>query len=54
VFITFLKTKISTKPIKNMEERLIKHHFKIIEEKNYLYDSLKMFRVKKERKKTEL
>ena len=47
VLITFLKTHITTKALKNLEKRLEKHKFQIIEEKLYLLDTLKLIRVKK-------
>jgi len=47
VLITFLKSHLTTKPLKNIEIRLRNHHFEIIEEKNYLLDSLKLFRLRK-------
>ncbi|MFX1570135.1 MAG: corrinoid protein-associated methyltransferase CpaM [Promethearchaeota archaeon] len=47
VFVTFLKSQLSTKALKNFEERLKKHRFEIISEKYYLLDTLKLFRIKK-------
>lgn len=47
VFITFLKSHLTTKPLKNIEERLKDHRFQILEDKLYLLDSLKLMRTKK-------
>ncbi|MFX1410470.1 MAG: corrinoid protein-associated methyltransferase CpaM [Promethearchaeota archaeon] len=47
VLTTFIKSHLTTKPIKNLEERLIQHNFIIIEKKLYLLDSLKLIRLKK-------
>lgn len=47
VLITFLKSYLTTKPLKSIELRLRNHHFEIIEEKSYLLDSLKLFRLRK-------
>ncbi len=46
-FINFLKTHVSTKPLKNFEEKLEEHNFQVIEEKFYLLDTLKLMRIKK-------
>ena len=46
-FINFLKAHISTKPLKNFEERLEEHNFQVVEEKLYLLDTLKLMRIKK-------
>ncbi|MFX1593614.1 MAG: corrinoid protein-associated methyltransferase CpaM [Promethearchaeota archaeon] len=45
--LTFLKSQLTTKALNNFEERLKKHRFEIINEKNYLLDTLKLFRIKK-------
>ena len=50
-FINFLKAHISTKRLKNLEEKLVGHKFKIIEKKLYLYDSLILMRLKKQSNK---
>ena len=50
-FINFLKAHVSTKRLKNLEEKLEDHKFKIIEQKLYLYDSLILIRLKKESNK---
>ena len=47
VFITFIKSQLSTNALTDFEKRLDEHHFQIIEEKYYLLDTLKLFRVKK-------
>ncbi|MFX1329285.1 MAG: corrinoid protein-associated methyltransferase CpaM [Promethearchaeota archaeon] len=47
VLITFLKSQLTTKPLKDIEKRLENHNFKIIEERLYLLDSIKIFRIKK-------
>jgi ubiquinone/menaquinone biosynthesis C-methylase UbiE len=47
VLITYLKSQLTTKYLKNIEEQLKKHNFAIIEEKTYLLDSLKLIRSKK-------
>ncbi|MFX1501461.1 MAG: corrinoid protein-associated methyltransferase CpaM [Promethearchaeota archaeon] len=47
VFITFLKSQLTTKRLNDIERRLEDHNFKIIEEKLYLLDTLKLFRTKK-------
>lgn len=47
VLITFLKSQLTTKRLKDIEKRLEAHHFKILEEKFYLLDTLKLFRIKK-------
>lgn len=47
VIFTFFKSQLTTKPLKDIEKRLEKHHFKVIEEKLYLLDSLKLLRLKK-------
>lgn len=52
-FINFLKVHISTKSLKNFEERLEEHNFQIIEEKLYLVDTLKLMRVKKQKTNRE-
>ena len=50
-FINFLKAHISTKRLKNLEEKLVGHKFTIIEQKLYLYDSLILMRLKKQSNK---
>ncbi|MFX1344765.1 MAG: corrinoid protein-associated methyltransferase CpaM [Promethearchaeota archaeon] len=47
VIITFLKSQLTTKALKNFEERLKNHRFEIIDEKYYLLDTLKLFRIQK-------
>jgi len=47
VIITYFKSQLTTKSLKNIEERLEDHKFSLIEEKYYLLDSLKLFRLKK-------
>lgn len=47
VIITYFKSQLTTRSLKNIEERLESHKFSIIEEKPYLLDSLKLFRLKK-------
>ncbi|MFX1396787.1 MAG: corrinoid protein-associated methyltransferase CpaM [Promethearchaeota archaeon] len=49
--ITFLKSQLSTKPLKNVEKRLEEYNFEIIEEKLFLLDTLKLFRIKKKEEK---
>ena len=51
VIITYFKAQITTKPLKNIEEKLRAHNFSLIEEKYYLLDTLKLFRLKKMIKK---
>ena len=46
-FITYLFTKLSTKSLKNIHNRLIEHNFVIIEERKYLFDSLSFLLMKK-------
>ncbi|MFW9941252.1 MAG: corrinoid protein-associated methyltransferase CpaM, partial [Candidatus Thorarchaeota archaeon] len=53
VIITFLKSQLTTKSLKNFEERLKKHRFEIIDEKYYLLDTLKLFRIQKRVDKKE-
>jgi len=48
VFITYLFTNLSTKPLKNIDNRLLENNFILIEEKKYLLDSLSLIRVKKQ------
>jgi len=47
-FITYLFTNLSTKPLKNIDDRLLENNFILIEEKKYLLDSLSLIRVKKQ------
>lgn len=47
LIITYFESQLTTKSLKNMEERLERHNFFIIEEKSYLLDSLKLFRLRK-------
>ena len=47
-FFTYLFTKLSTKSLKNIKNRLLKSNFIIMEEKKYLLDSLSIIRVKKQ------
>jgi ubiquinone/menaquinone biosynthesis C-methylase UbiE len=46
-FITFLKSRLTTKPLKDFEERVKKFKFKIIDKQYYLLDTLVLFRLKK-------
>jgi len=46
-FITFLKSQLTTKALKKIEERLENKGFQIIDQKLYLLDSLKLIRAKK-------
>ncbi len=45
--ITYLKAQITTKPLENIEEKFGLYNFSLIEEKYYLLDTLKLFRLKK-------
>ncbi len=47
VIITYFKSQLTTKYLKNIEKRLENHNFSLIEEKYYLLDTLKLFRLKK-------
>ncbi|MFW9973023.1 MAG: corrinoid protein-associated methyltransferase CpaM [Candidatus Odinarchaeota archaeon] len=47
VIITYFKSQLTTKSLKNIEKRLESHKFSLIEEKYYLLDTLKLFRLKK-------
>lgn len=47
VIITYFKTQLTTRVLKNIEETLDHHKLLVIEERNYLLDSLKLFRLKK-------
>lgn len=47
VIITYFKSQLTTKSLKNIEERLESYKFSLIEEKYYLLDTLKLFRLKK-------
>jgi ubiquinone/menaquinone biosynthesis C-methylase UbiE len=47
VIITYSKSQLTTKSLKSLEERLESHKFSLIEERNYLLDSLKLFRLRK-------
>ncbi|MHA1343665.1 MAG: corrinoid protein-associated methyltransferase CpaM [Promethearchaeota archaeon] len=47
VITTYVKSQLSTRPLKEIEERLENHNFLIIEEKYYLLDTLKLMRLKK-------
>ncbi|MFW9784840.1 MAG: corrinoid protein-associated methyltransferase CpaM, partial [Candidatus Heimdallarchaeota archaeon] len=51
VIITYLKSQLTTKYLKNIEKRLEDHNFSLIEEKSFLLDSLKLLRLKKSIKK---
>ncbi len=46
-FITFLVTNLSTKSLKNINNRLLENNFILLEEKKYLIDSLSLIRAKK-------
>lgn len=48
VLITFLRSHLTTKPLMDIETRLANNKFKIIEEKAFLLDSLKIFIIKKQ------
>lgn len=45
--ITYFKSQLTTKSLKKIEERLDVYNFSLIEEKYYLLDTLKLFRLKK-------
>ena len=47
VILTFLRSQLTTKALKNFEESLKNHRFEIVDEKYYLLDTLKLFRIKK-------
>ncbi|MFX1574396.1 MAG: corrinoid protein-associated methyltransferase CpaM [Promethearchaeota archaeon] len=47
VIITYFKSQLTTNNLKNIEKRLEEHNFSLIEEKYYLLDTLKLFRLKK-------
>ena len=47
VIITYFKSQLTTKSLKNIEERLESNKFSLIEENYYLLDTLKLFRLKK-------
>ncbi|MFX1242763.1 MAG: corrinoid protein-associated methyltransferase CpaM [Promethearchaeota archaeon] len=47
VIITYFKSQLTTNYLKNIEQRLEDHNFSLIEEKYYLLDTLKLFRLKK-------
>ncbi len=47
VIITYFKSQLTTKSLKDIEERLERFEFFLIEEKYYLLDTLKLFRLKK-------
>ena len=47
-FFNFLKAHISTNPLKNLEEKLLDHNFKIVEQKLFLFDSLILMLLKKQ------
>ncbi|MFX1456665.1 MAG: corrinoid protein-associated methyltransferase CpaM [Promethearchaeota archaeon] len=53
VFLTFLKSQLTTKALNNFEERLKKHRFEIINQKYYLLDTLILLRIKKRVDKKE-
>ena len=46
-FITFLKSRLTTKPLKDFEERAKKYKFEIIDKHYYLLDTLVLIRFKK-------
>ena len=52
VLLTFLKSRLTTKPLKHFEDTLRSHNFMTLIEEPYLGNSLKMWVLKK-RKKTE-
>ncbi|MFW9830012.1 MAG: corrinoid protein-associated methyltransferase CpaM [Candidatus Thorarchaeota archaeon] len=54
VIITYLKSNLTTKYLKDIEEKLEDHNFSLIEEHYYLLDTLKLFRLKKREKKTNI
>ena len=47
LLITFFKTHLSTRSLNEIDEKLQKGNFEIIERKHYLYDSLIVIRAKK-------
>ena len=47
VVITYFKSQLTTQSLKNIGQRLKSHNFSLIEERSYLLDSLKLFRLKK-------
>lgn len=47
VLITLFKSQLTTTRLKDIEKRLEDNNFKILEEKLYLLDTLKLFRIKK-------
>jgi ubiquinone/menaquinone biosynthesis C-methylase UbiE len=47
VIITYFKSQLTTKSLRNIEVRLESNKFSLIEEKYYLLDTLKLFRLKK-------
>ncbi|MFX0019726.1 MAG: corrinoid protein-associated methyltransferase CpaM [Promethearchaeota archaeon] len=49
MLITFLKSQLTTRPLKNFEKKLEDHNFQIIEEKLYLLDTLKLLRIEKKK-----
>ncbi len=49
VIITYFKSQLTTKSLRNIEARLESNKFSLIEEKYYLLDTLKLFRLKKKR-----
>jgi len=49
VIITYFKSQLTTKSLRNIEVRLESNKFSLIEEKYYLLDTLKLFRLKKKR-----
>ncbi len=47
IIITYFKSQLTTKSLRNIEIRLESNNFSLIEEKYYLLDTLKLFRLKK-------
>jgi ubiquinone/menaquinone biosynthesis C-methylase UbiE len=49
VFITYLRSQLTTTSLRNIEERLNRYNFLVIDEKLFLLDTLKLFRLKKKK-----
>jgi ubiquinone/menaquinone biosynthesis C-methylase UbiE len=47
ILITYLKSQLTTKYLNNIEQKLMDHDFLIVEEKCYLFDTLKLIRSRK-------
>ncbi len=50
--ITYLLSRLSTKPLKDLERKLDAHHFNIVETKLFLLDTLTLYKIKKSAKET--